>query len=158
MIAIVDTEQNLTDIRNELDNVEREMHEPLETSREYVSYFKLAYILLFVFIVLMVLCVILLLRDVRAICRRIGIPLFIYGLLEYVGIWVGRYFLDDRIHYPSDFPDAAAGMITDITNSVLRPLEIFSLVLMVVGLVLIVVSFIYKRGQRGQEIEAEAIE
>jgi hypothetical protein len=84
--------------------------------------------------------------------------LFIYGLLEYVGIWIGRYFLDDRIRFPSDFPDAAEGMITDITNSVLRPLEIFSLVLMIVGLVLIVVSFVYKRGQRDREIEANVIE
>jgi len=157
-VAVADAEQSLTDIRNELDNIETEIQEPLEASQEYVSYFKLAYILLIVFIALMILCVIFLLRDVRAICRRIGIPLFIYGLLEYVGIWIGRYFLEGGIHFPSDFPDAAEGMITDITNSVLRPLEIFSLALMIVGLVLIVVSFVYKKGQKEQEIEADVIE
>ncbi|UCD08874.1 MAG: hypothetical protein JSU79_11040, partial [Dehalococcoidales bacterium] len=80
-VAINDAEQSLTDIRNELDNAVFEMQEPLEISREYVSYFRLAYILLIVFIGFMVLSIILLLRDVRVICRRIGIPLFIYGLL-----------------------------------------------------------------------------
>jgi Ca2+/Na+ antiporter len=157
-VTISDAEESLTSIRNELDNVKTEMQGPLETSREYVSYFQLAYTLFIVFIGLMVLFIILLLRDVRAICRRIGIPLFVYGLLEYVGIWVGRYFLDGRIHYPDDFPDAAAGMITDITNSIMRPLEIFSLVLMVVGLVLTIISYVYKRRQQETELEEEVNE
>ncbi|HEY95077.1 MAG TPA: hypothetical protein G4O15_09085 [Dehalococcoidia bacterium] len=157
-VTIEDAEQNITDIRNELDNVEIEMREPLETSREYISYFRLAYTLLLVFIGLMVLGIILLLRDVRAICRRIGIPLFIYGLLEYAAIWVGRYFLDDKIPYPSDFPNTAESMITDIINSVIRPLEIFSLVLMIAGLVLIVVSFVYKRGKQELEVGVEVTE
>jgi hypothetical protein len=106
----------------------------------------------------MVLIVILLLRDVKVICRRIGVPLFIYGLLEYIAIWVGRYFLDGRLPYPTDFPDSAEGMITDITNSIMRPLEIYSLVLMIIGIILIVFSFVYKRGQEEQEYEAELIE
>lgn len=157
-VAIADTEQSMTDIRNELDNAVAEMQEPLEISRQYVSYFQLAYTLLIVFIGLMVLCIILLLRDVKVICRRIGVPLFIYGLLEYAAIWVGRYFLDGRIHYPADFPDTAVGMITDITNSIMRPLEIFSLVLMIVGLVLIVVSFVYKRGEKEPELIVDTID
>jgi Ca2+/Na+ antiporter len=157
-VTIADAEESLTSIRNELDNVETEMQAPLRTAREYVSYFQLAYTLFMVFIGLMVLFVILLLRDVRVICRRIGVPLFIYGLLEYVGIWVGRYFLDGRIHYPADFPDAAAGIITDITNSVMRPLEIFSLAMMIVGLVLTITSYVYKRKQQEAELEEEVEE
>ena len=157
-VAIADAEQSMTDIRNELDNAVEEMQEPLEISRQYVSYFQLAYILLIVFIVLMVLCIVLLLRDVKAICRRIGVPLFVYGLLEYAAIWVGRYFLDGRIQYPADFPETASGMITDITNSIMRPLEIYSLVLMIIGLVLIILSFVYKKGWEEQEFEAEAID
>jgi len=105
----------------------------------------------------MVLLVILLLRDVRAICRRIGITLFVYGLLEYAAIWAGRYFLDGKIPYPSDFPYAAEKMVTDIANSVLRPLEIFSLVLMIIGVILTVVSFVYKRGQQERAVELEVI-
>ncbi|UCD09117.1 MAG: hypothetical protein JSU79_00265, partial [Dehalococcoidales bacterium] len=153
-----DAHPGLTDIRNELDNAVFEMQEPLEISREYVSYFRLAYTLLIVFIGFMVLSIILLLRDVRVICRRIGIPLFIYGLLEYAAIWVGRYFLNGRISYPDDFPYAAESMITDTINSAMRPLEIFSLVLMIVGLVLTVISFVYKRGQQESETEVEVIE
>jgi hypothetical protein len=157
-VAIGDAEQTITDIRNELDNFVKEMQRPLEISRKYVSYFQLTYILLIVFIGLMILFIILLLRDVRVICRRIGIPLFIYGLLEYAAIWVGRYFLDGRIHYPNDFPYAAENMINDIINSVMRPLEIYSLGLMIVGLVLIVVSFVYKRGQQEPGVEVEVTE
>ncbi len=155
-VAIADTEQSLTDVRNELENVEVQMSEPLEISREYISYFRLAYTLLIVFIVFMVASVILLLRDVKVICRRLGIPLFVYGLLEYAAIWVGRYFIDGKIPYPNDFPYAAENIIIDITNSVMRPLEIFSLVLMIVGLVLIIVSFVYKRGQQVVEAEVTA--
>ncbi|UCC16922.1 MAG: hypothetical protein JSU58_11295 [Dehalococcoidales bacterium] len=157
-VAIDEAEQSITDIRNELDNFVLEMQDPLGISRQYVSYFQLVYILLIVFIGLMVLFIILLLRDVRVVCRRIGIPLFIYGLLEYVAIWVGRYFLDGRIHYPDDFPYAAERMINDIVHSVMRPLEMFSLALMIVGLVLIVVSYVYKRGQQEPEVEPEVIE
>ncbi len=150
--AIGDAEDTLTDIRNEIDSVVQDMQEPLETSRQYISYFQLAYTLLIVFIALMVLGIVLILRDVKAICRRIGVPLLIYGALEYAAIWVGRYFLDGRLPFPDDFPAAAGGMITDISNSVMRPLEIFSLCLLIIGLVLTVVSFVYKRGQKEPEM------
>ncbi len=134
------------------------MQEPLEISKQYVSYFRLAYTLLIVFIVLMVLGIVLLLRDVRAICRRIGIPLFIYGLLEYAAIWVGRFFLEGKISYPNDFPYTIRKMITDIIHSAMHPLEIFSLVMMIVGAILIVISLMYKRGQQEPEVETEVID
>jgi uncharacterized protein YjeT (DUF2065 family) len=156
--AIIDVEQNLTDVRNELDNLVIETQEPLKISKQYVSYFQLAYALLIVFIVLMVLCIVLLLRDVRVICRRIGIPLFIYGLLEYAAIWVGRYFFEGKISYPNDFPYTAKKMITDITHSAMHPLEIYSLIMMIVGVILIVISLMYKRGQQEPEMEVDVNE
>ena len=145
--AIADAEDSITDVRNELDSAIREVEEPLRTSRQYISYFQLVYTLLIVFIGLMLLGIILVLRDVKAITRRIGVPLLIYGAIEYAGIWVARYFLNGNLPF-DDIPPGVESWIFDLSSSVMRPLEIFSLALLVIGAVLTVVSFIYKRSPK----------
>jgi hypothetical protein len=148
--AMADMENSLTEVRNKIDNAVLDVEEPLQTAREYISWLQLAFTLIIVLIALLLLGIILILRDVRAITRRIGVPLLIYGAIEYAGIWVARYFLNGKISLP-DIPSGIQSWVFDMADKFMRPLEIFSLSLLIIGLVLTIVSFVYKRGQKEQE-------
>lgn len=143
--SLADVEDTLTDIRQDIDSAVKDMEEPLELAREYISYFQLAYTLLIVIMAVALLGIILILRDVKSITRRIGVPLLIYGAIEYAGIFVARYFINGKISFP-DIPPGVETWVFGVINDIMRPLEIFSLTLLIIGLVLTVISFIYKRG------------
>lgn len=122
--------------------------EELERVRKYVSYFQLGYILLIVFMSLLVLGIILIIRQVKVITRHLGIPLIIYGAIEYAGIFVAKYYISGKSPLPApilEIPPYLETWIFQFIDNLLRPLEIFSLSLLIVGAVLIVVSFVYKR-------------
>jgi len=127
-----------------------EAEEALELARQYIGYFQLGYILLIVFMSLLVLGIILISRQVKDITRRLGIPLLIYGATEYAGIFVAKYFIRRQLHLP-DIPPYLETWTFQFIDNLLNPLEMFSLGLLISGAVLIIVSFVYKRGQSSSE-------
>jgi hypothetical protein len=153
--SLADAEDSLYEVRQEIDRTVSELEEPLEMARQYVSYFQLAYTLLIVIIVVMVLGIVLILRDVRKITRRLGIPLLIYGAIEYAGVLVGRHFLNQGMPIP-DIPPGIETWLIGLINDIMHPLEIFSLSLLIIGVALTVVSFVYRRG--GRETVPESVD
>ena len=123
-----------------------EAEEPLELARQYVGYFQLGYILLIVFMVLIVSAIILIIRQVKGVTRLLGILLFVYGVIEYTGIWIAKYLLSDKISFP-DLPPYLETWLFQLIDNVLHPLAMFSLGILICGVVLIVVSFVYRQGQ-----------
>jgi len=117
--------------------------EVLVEVKQYVGYFQLIYWGLIVFMALMVLGIILISRQVGDIARRLGIPLLIYGAFEYAGIWAARYFARTEYLLPG-IPESFQTWMTQFASNILAPLEIFSLSLLAAGIVLTVVSFVYK--------------
>ncbi len=120
--------------------------EALAQARQYVSYFQLGYTLLIVFMLLMVAGIILIIRNVKDVTRRLGIPLLTYGAIEYASIWVAKYFMKGKLPLP-DIPPSLQTWITQLSYNLIAPLEIFSLGMLIAGAVLTIVSFVYKRGQ-----------
>ena len=127
-----------------------EAEEALEIARQYVGYFQLGYTLLIVFMSLLVLGIVLIIRQVKGITRHLGIPLLTYGAIEYASIWVAKYFMRGQLPLP-DIPPYLETWMLQFIDNLLNPLEIFSLGLLIGGAVLVIVSFVYRRGQTSDE-------
>jgi hypothetical protein len=117
--------------------------EELAQARHFISYFQLGYKLLIVFILLLILGIVLIYRQVRGATRDLGITFLTCGALEYIGILIGKYFL--RTYLPlADLPSSLQSWLPQLAINCLRPLEMLSLGLAIGGIVLIIVSFVYK--------------
>ena len=135
------------EIPDDINMVLADIEDVLVEASIYVNYFQMAYTLLIVLMVVFVLGIILIIRDVKIISRRLGVPLISYGAIQYAGIWAARYFMGGQMLFDEFFPASFEIWFTQFTNNLLRPLEIFSLVLLITGVILFVISYVYKRGE-----------
>jgi len=113
-------------------------------ARQYVGYFQLGYKLLIVFIVLLIAGIILINRQVRSATRGLGIVFLSFGALEYAGIFIVNRLLGTQL-MQLDLPPSLQAWLPQFLGDLLAPLGIFSIGVAVAGVVLIVVSIIYKR-------------
>jgi hypothetical protein len=117
--------------------------EGLAQAQTAIGYFRLGYILLIIFMLLLILGIILIYRQVTGATRNLGITFLTYGALEYISIIIGKHFL--RTSLPlADLPSSLQSWLTQLATNCLRPLEIYRLGLAIGGIVLIIVSFVYK--------------
>ncbi|MBA7614511.1 hypothetical protein ES703_21776 [subsurface metagenome] len=121
--------------------------EALQQARQYVDYFQLGYTLLLVFMALFVLGIILIIRNVKDITRRLGVPLITYGAIQYASIWVTKYLMRGHIPFPEMMPIYLKTWMFQFTDNMLKPLEMFSISLLIGGAVLTIISVVYRRGQ-----------
>lgn len=119
----------------------------LEQVRQYISYFQLAYKALIGLMLLLVVGIILISHQVRDITRRLGIPCLTYGAVGYAGIFVAKYFADAKGLPLPEIPASLQAWIPQFLDNLLAPMEMFSLGLLISGLVLTIVSFVYKPHQ-----------
>lgn len=118
----------------------------LEQARQYVGYFQLGYKALIGFMVLLVLGIILINRQVKSITRNLGITFLTYGAVEYTGIIIAKYNIRTSLTL-SELPTSLQTWLPQFLDNLLAPLGMFSLGLLIGGVVLIIVSFVYKPRQ-----------
>jgi len=119
----------------------------LGEGREYVAYFQLIYKALIGFMVLLTLGIVLISRQVKGATRELGTIFTTYGVFEYAGILVAKYFSGKQIAQFPLIPPSLQEWLPEFISDFLAPLEMFSLGLLIGGVILIVVSFVYKRGE-----------
>ena len=115
----------------------------IEQARQYLSYAQVGYYALLGFMALLVLGIILINKKVKDTTRGLGVPLLMYGAFEYAGIWVARY-LTPNYATMAGVPPSLQSWLTQLVDDLLAPLEVFSLGLLFSGLVLLIVSFVYR--------------
>jgi len=120
--------------------------------KQAIGYVQLTYKVLIGFILLLILSIILINREVRNTTRELGIIFTTYGAFEYLGIIVIKRLAGAQLPQLS-IPFSLHGWLPQLLKAVLVPLEIFSLSLLIAGVALIVVSFVYKPRQPS-EVEA----
>jgi hypothetical protein len=144
-----------TDTQVDITEAISEAEETFELMRQGIGYFKLVYVLLIVFILVLIVGIVLISRDVKYITRSLGISLIIYGAIEFIGILVTRYViwkftpLSDLAL--SDVPSSLEPWIQQFISNLVEPLQWFSLGMLIVGVALVVVSYVYKREQPSLE-------
>jgi len=120
-----------------------EVMEQMILARQYIGYFQTGYYYLIGFMVLLVLGIVLINRNVRGATRGLGITFLIYGALEFVGVYVARSFMTTSLPL-QEIPSSLQMWLMGLSGDLLAPLQMFSLGVLISGVVLLVVSFVYK--------------
>ncbi len=133
-----------TDIPTEIADGLAEAEDGLEEAREYIGHFQLGFKLLIAFILLLILGIVLIYREVRGSTRQLG-PIFLAcGILSLAGFFITKAVADTQIAQ-SDIPTCLQTWLPQLVDDTLAPLGIYSIVLLVLGVAMLVVSFVYKR-------------
>ena len=119
--------------------------------REYVGYLQLGYKILIGVIVVLIIGIVLLNLQVRSATRKLGTIFTIYGAVEFAGIFVARYFAGNQLTQ-LDMPASARELLPRLVNDFSAPLLWFSLGFLIVGVALLIVSFVYKPRQQQDEL------
>ncbi len=127
-----------------------QMEESLSQLREYVRWFQIGYVLLIIFMVLLIAGIILIYREVRGSTRVLGIVFLVVGAIELVILLlVKRLFIQQLAQATHDMPKQLQSWLPQLVNNIATPLQVLTIGLIVGGVVLIVVYFIYRpRRQR----------
>lgn len=133
-----------TETRTDIAEALAEVEGVLEQAKQYVGYFQLGYKLLIVFMVLLLVGIVFINRDVKRTTRGLGITALIYGAIEYGGIFAANHFGGAQLAQ-LDLPSSLQAWLPQFIGDLLSPLEMFAIGLMVAGVVLIIVSVVYKR-------------
>jgi len=120
--------------------------------KQAIGYVQLTYKVLIALILLLILGIVLLKREVRGTTRELGIIYTTYGAFEYLGIIIIKRLAGAQLPQLG-IPLPLQDWLPQFLRGVLLPLEIFSLSLLIAGVALIVVSFVYKPRQPS-EVEA----
>lgn len=126
--------------------LDAEVMEQIERAKQYVGYFNLAFIVLIAFSLLMILLIILVHLAVRGSTRQIGITFLSVGVVGLVGALIARSVANSQL-VQSDIPSTLQTWAPSLITDVLTPLGIYGIGLIVVGIALTVVSFVYKRDE-----------
>ena len=135
-----------TELPAQLAEALAEAEEGLKQARQYISYFQLGYKALIGFMLLLVLGIILISREVRKITLYLGINFLVCGVFWIAGIFIAKHSAATWLSL-SEMPLFLQAWMPQFLNNLLSPLQTFSLVFLIAGIALIVVSFLYKPSQ-----------
>lgn len=117
--------------------------EALDTARTNLGYFKAGFYGLLGFIILLMLGVFLIYRNTRDTTRALGITLALYGFLQVAGTIIARS-LNPFNYIQEEIPAVLENLAISIYNDMIMPVLWFNAAVLVIGVALIVVSFIVK--------------
>jgi hypothetical protein len=126
--------------------IDAEVLNQIEMVKQYVGYFNLAFIILIAFSLLMILLIILTHMSVRGSTRQLGFTFLSIGVVLLAGALIARSVIGGVVS-GGDIPTTLQGWLPSLITDVLMPLGIYSVGLIVAGIVLAIVSFVYKRGE-----------
>jgi len=124
------------------DNIPADVMDQLLMAREYIGYFQAGfYWLIFIMVVLAGL-IFLVNWNVRNACRALGIDLIVFGALDLIGVIAAR--LANPLDMIPDMPATFESWLTALYNDVLSIMMWFSIGILIIGIALLVVSFVVK--------------
>ena len=116
----------------------------IEQLRLLASHFNVIYYALIGFILFLILMTILLHHSVRGSTRALGATFFSCGVFSYGGVWLTKYAIGAQSAIPQ-VPVYLQKWLPQLMNDILSPMELYSLGLAGEGVVLLIVSFVYRR-------------
>lgn len=156
--AFTEIEDGLSQARDEIENATTEFEDQLIEVRVYIGYFRIGFFVLIGLMLIIEGGIILIQRSVKGACRVLGITFLIYGALWLAGILVIRHLVPGFIQQTTtDIPHAIANLMPMLIRQLTSPLFMVSLVCLIGGIVLILVSLIYPKVQI-KEAETNIVE
>ena len=153
-------QDSLREARDSIDQANADMAESLGQVREPVRIAQLAFWGLALLILIIIGGVVLIQRSVRGATRDLGITFTTYGVIFFTGTLIGRMIVGkpdfiERIA-GGDMPETALDVVAPIILKLTEPLFVFTLACLLIGIALLVVSFVYPRRQRIVEVTEPA--
>jgi DNA-directed RNA polymerase subunit RPC12/RpoP len=125
-----------------------EIENTLTIIRTYVGYFQTGYILLIVFMLLLIAGIILIYHEVKGATRTLGIIFLISGAIDLIFLLLMKGLVTDQLRQAiTDLPTQIQTWLIQLVNNFTTPMQILSICFIVGGIVLIIVSIIYKPRQ-----------
>jgi hypothetical protein len=118
----------------------------LGQAKQIIDYFNLSYTALIGIILLLILLIIIVNREVKGSTRTIGTNFLTCGALSYLSVFAAKY-LSNMLLLQADMPPYIQTWLPQLLSDILAPLEMYSIGLAAVGVILLIVSFVYKRRQ-----------
>ena len=118
----------------------------LEQGRQVIGYLHLGYNALIGLILVLILGIVLINREVKGSTRGLGSTFLSCGVLSYAGVLIAKNVAGTQLTQ-LDMPVYLQTWIPQFLADTLAPLEMYGIGLMVAGVALLVVSFVYKRRQ-----------
>jgi len=118
----------------------------LEMVKQIISYFQVGYKFLIGFMLLLIAGIILIDRQIRSTSRKLGTILLPEGILMLVGVFVAKYLAGTQIAQ-FDIPTYLQEWLPQLVSDFVAPLLMLGIGLLVGGVALLIVSFVYKPHQ-----------
>jgi hypothetical protein len=124
----------------------------IEQARQYyVDYFKLVFFALIGLILLLILGIVLIHRQVKGATRQIGITFLTYGAIFLAGVLVAKNLGGSQLAQ-LDITAYLQTWLPHLLSDILAPLQWYSIGFLAAGVVLLIVSFVYKRGESSPQL------
>jgi len=124
----------------------RQAEDGLTQARQYVAWFQLGYAALIVLALVLIAAIALVYREVRGATRYLGIVFLSYGVLELAAAFAGRYLAAKELpKVLTDVPATLQTWMANLVDRLLAPTTTYSIALLVAGVVLLIVSFVYAK-------------
>jgi hypothetical protein len=134
-------------------NIPADVMQQLQTAKQYIGCFRSGYYGLIIFMLLLAAGISLIFRNIQEPSRTLGIDLTLFGVLDLAGALVARSI--NPMDYINDVPPSLGTWITGFYNDVIRISLVFSIVVLVIGIALIVISFVFKKKEVVEEQDRE---
>jgi hypothetical protein len=139
----------LTSARDSINEATIDMEEALNEVQPFIRLFQIAYWGLIVLILLVIGGVVLIHRSVRGATRDLGINFLVYGAINLIGMLILKNIIGKpefiRSIVEGEIPDSTFDVISPVIQRLTQPLFIFALVCTIIGVALLVVSFVYPK-------------
>jgi len=116
----------------------------IDTLRQLVSNFNIVYYVMIGFILFLILCIVLINHEVRGSTRSLGVVFLGGGVVSYGGVWLARSAIGAQSALPQ-VPVYLQSWLPQLMTDILSPMEPYSFGLAGMGVLLLIVSFVYRR-------------
>ncbi|MDO9334457.1 MAG: hypothetical protein Q7T57_08055 [Dehalococcoidales bacterium] len=142
-------QEGLAEMRNSIDEASISLKEALDEVKPYIRIFQMAYWGLIILILLVIGGIILIHRSVRGATRDLGINFVLYGAIGLVVVLIIKSIVGSpefiQNFIKGDVPDYALNIISPVIQRLTQPLFTFTLACTIIGVALLVVSFVYPK-------------
>ncbi len=151
--ALAGAEETLEQGRQGIAEALAEAEGALAQAKQYVGYFQLGYKLLIGFILLLILGIIFINRQIKGATRSLGSIFLTFAIPACLSIAAVKYFdviqawILRLLNIDIDIPAQLQALVLQAVNDFVAPIWMLSLGLLIAGVVLLIVSSVYKPRQ-----------
>lgn len=144
-----EAQDGLTEARDALDEANISIQDALDEVRPYINIFWIIFWGLLGLILIIIAGIVLIHRSVKDATRDLGINFIVYGALNLAGVLIARFtvgrpaFIMGFVEY--DMPETVSNLTSIFVQRLIQPIFIFTLICLIIGIILLVFSFVYPR-------------